>query len=208
MSAVDAILAVAGHKSTILFVTGLLHLALFGVRRSAEPGIKRLETPLSAALFPVGILQTVAFYSYLVELAIGGRGTVFSPYFQVFQGGMVPALATVVTGFTMAAAGFSATSQLGRKLPWSVMAGGGMAAVTGGSIYYVASGAGAGGAVVLGGSALIAIIMFMVGYWLTAPWASLFKSLGNYTAFSPVILLTSLGATMLGLISGMGLVVL
>jgi hypothetical protein len=153
-------------------------------------------------------MQTVTFAAYVVELLVGGRALVYSPYFQVYGGGWVPGAATGLTAFTMGAASFSATSQLGRKMPWSVMAGGGLAVLTGGGVYSLASGVGAGGAAIMGGCVLIALIMFMVGFWLTAPWASLVKSLGNYTAFSPVILLTSLGATMLGIISGMGLVVL
>lgn len=208
MNAIGVVLAVAGHKSTILCLVGGLHLALFATRRSSHPSVKRAETPISAALFPAGILMLVTFFSYVVELLVGGRGMVYSPYFMVFAGGMIPGVATGVSAFTMGAASFSATSQLGRKLPWSVMAGGGLAVLTGGGVYSLATGVGAGGAVIMGGCAVIALIMFMVGYWLTAPWAGLFKTLGEGTAFSPVILLTSLGALLLGIISGMGLVVL
>jgi hypothetical protein len=208
MSTLDAVLAVAGHKSTILTVTGALHLLLFAIRRSPDPRVKRADTYVSVALFPVGLLQTLSLCSYIVELLVGGRALVYSPYFQVFEGGWVPGAATAAYGFTMGAAAFSATAQLGRKFPYSVMVGGGLAVVTGGGVWSLASGVGVTGAVVMGGCTLIALLMFMVGYWVTKPYADLYKVLGTYTAFSPVVLLTSLGATMLGIISGMGLVVL
>jgi len=208
MTAIDILLAVAGHTSTMLCIVGGLHLALFATRRSSHPTLKRAETPISAALFPAGILMLVTFLSYVVELLVGGRGMVYSPYFIVFRGGLVPAVATFVSGLTMGTASFSATSQLGRKLPWSVMAGVGLGVLTGGGVYSLASGAGLGGAVVMGGCAALALVLFMVGYWLTDPWKELARTLGDITAFSPAILFTSLGCLTLGIISGMGLVVL
>lgn len=208
MSTLDAVLAVAGHKSTILTVTGLLHLALFAIRRSSDPRAKRADTPVSVALFPVGIMQTVTFAAYVVELLVGGRALVYSPYFQVYGGGWIPGAATAGVGFTMIAAAFSATAQIGRKIPYAVIVGGGLAVLTGGGIYSLATGVGIGGAVVMGACVLVALIMYMVGYLLTKPYADLIKVFGEYTAFSGVVLLTSLGATMLGIISGMGLVVL
>ena len=206
--ALDTLLGWSSHISTIMLITGSLHLALIGVRAAKLPAdnpIKRWgENGISAALFPMGILQFVSFALYLWTILVGARGPASLPpeYAQYSL------IYTILTGGSMVTGSLSAIGQIGRKVPWAVLTGGAVGAVGAGSVWTVANGTNLATLPVLGGSALIGLILFVSMFFITLPGQEVVKTTGDFFAFSPITLANGTLMSLLGALSAMGLVVL
>lgn len=202
MAVLDVLHGIAQHISTVMLATGMMHLALFLIRNARleeQHPIKRVGEPaVSIALFPMGIIQLLTMGSYILALVVGDR----VPTDPWGIGGTMAYCAAMGLG------GFSGFSQLGRKFPWAVFAGTGTAIIGGGALYHFASGSGVATAPALAGSVFLGLVLYVAMFFLTLPWNDAIKTLGTATAFSPVMLGTSLAETVLGLISAMGLVIL
>ena len=202
MQFLEVLQGIASHISWMMVITGLMHLGLFSVRRIELPEthkLKKIGDPaLSIGLFPVGLLQMFTLASYLVALVMGQRVPV-DPW------GL--AGTALYTG-SMALSGLSAIAQLGQKIPMSVFFCAGTGAITGGSIFHAASGLGLATQGVFAGSILLGLVMYISMFFITKPWEEMIKAIGGATGFSPVMLGNSMLATVLGVISGMGMVVL
>ena len=204
--ALDTIVAWSSHISTILFLTGILHLSLVGVRRAQLPNenpIKRYgETVASVALLPVGIFQFTSFIVYLIAIILGLRGpALLPPEWSIWT---IPY--TVLQGGSMLVGSMSAIGQAGRKVPWSVMAGGGAAALAGGGVWTSTSFL--GGYTPLALSSFIAIVMFVAMFYLTEPARATIAAVGDVFAYSPFVIGNGALMTILGFISGIGVVIL
>lgn len=198
------------HYSTIMIITGLLHMALLGVRSARLPEyhfVKRHgENIISGALFPAGIVQFVSAILYLWEVLVTGtRGPalILPPE---YAGYAWPA--TALFAGSMLVGSVSATGQIGRKVPWAVLTGGATAAIGGSGVWALASGVGVGGLPVVGGAGLIALVLFVAMFYITLPGEQVIKTVGNVSAFSPLVLVNSSIMTVLGALTGMGLVIL
>ena len=203
------LLGLADHISTWMIAGGGLSLALFGIREARldpQHPVKKLGEPaVSVALFPVGIMQFVSFVLYLFMLITGERGAValLPPEWQPYGMAM-----TVGYGGTMLLSSLSSIGQIGRKVPWAVFTGAGVAAIGGGSIWHTASGLGLATLPVLGGAAGIALVLFMSMFFITLPGQETVKAAGDIFAFGPVMVTNSSITTVLGLLSAMGMVIL
>ena len=185
-----------------MIVTGITHLTLFAIKQApleAHHPVKKLGEPItSIALFPIGLIQLFTLFSYWASLYMGNRVPT-DPW---------GVLGTVFYSTTMLGGGFSAFSQIGRKVPWAVFMGAGTAIIGGGAIYHAASGANLSTAPVLAGSAFIGIVLYVAMFFITLPWATALNKLGNITANSTVVMITAVLSSVLGVLSGIGLVVL
>ena len=197
------------HYSTIMIITGLLHMGLLGVRSAKLPDyhfVKKYgENVVSGALFPAGIVQLISSVLYVWEVLTGTRGPalILPPEYAAYA-----APATALFAGSMVVGGISATGQIGRKVPWAVLSGGSAAALGGAGIWSLASHAGVTGLPVYGGAGLIALVLFVAMFYITLPGEAVIKTVGNVSAFSPVVLINSSIMTVLGALTGMGLVIL
>ena len=197
------------HYSTIMIITGLLHMGLLGVRSARLPDyhfVKRHgENIVSGVLAPVGIVQSISSMLYIWEVLTGTRGpaVILPPEYAVYG---VPA--TALFAGSMVFGSVSAISQIGRKVPWAVMAGGGSATIVGTSVWAVATQVGLAGLPVVLGSAGLAFFMFIMMFFVTLPGEATIKAVGNTMAFSPLVLVNSTLMGVLGILTGMGLVIL
>jgi hypothetical protein len=197
------------HYSTIMIITGLLHMGLLGVRSARLPEYnfvkKHGENIVSGALFPAGILQFIASILYVWEVFTGTRGPalILPPEYAAYG---LPA--TALFAGSMVLGSVSATGQIGRKVPWAVLSGGATAAIGGAGVWSLASGVGLSGAPVYGGAGLIALVLFVAMFFITLPGEAVIKTVGNVSAFSPVVLINSSLMIVLGALTGMGLVIL
>jgi len=202
VGALDVLNMVASHISTVMIVTGLLHLTLFGIHQSSlpeyHPAKKYGKTAISVALFPVGIVQIYTLASYILALA-GGNRLPTDPW---------GVTGTLLYCVVMGVGGFSGFSQIGRKCPWAVMLGGGTAVIGGGALYHFASSQSIATLPALAGSVFIGFVLYVAMFFITLPWSEGVKTLGNVTAFSPFMLGTSVVETLLGTIAAMRLVIL
>lgn len=199
------------HLSWALFLIGLGHLGLLAIRKAELPENHALKTwggtILSWGLFGGGIAQWGITAFYLKDIFFGERGVVFSPYYA-FENSWLPALITLFYGVTMAIGGFSAIGQVGRKLPAATLVGIGTGGLIGASVFHTTSGVGLATMPAVGIGVIFAIVMYGVAYIFTAPFEGLLKNGGEYCAYSPVMVITGAIMTILGAISGVGLVVL
>ena len=197
------------HYSTIMIITGLLHMGLLGVRSAKLPDyhfVKRHgENIVSGVLFPAGVVQIIASALYIFEVLTGTRGPalILPPEYAAYG---VPA--TALFAGSMLLGGVSATGQIGRKVPWAVLTGGATAALGGAGIWSLANGIGLDGLPVVGGAGLIALVLFVAMFYITLPGEAVIKTVGNVSAFSPVVLINSSIMIVLGALTGMGLVIL
>jgi hypothetical protein len=204
--ALDTLINWSSHISTIIFVTGLLHLSLVGVRKAQLPSdhpIKKYgETGLSVALFPMGIFQFISFIVYLIAIIFGVRGPALMP--PEWASWTIPY--TVLQGGSMVVGSASAIGQAGRKVPWAVLAGGGVGAIGAGSVWTASNFL--GGYAPLALSGFIGLILFVAMFYLTLPAQETIMAAGDIFAYSPVAIGNGALMTILGFISGIGVVVL
>jgi hypothetical protein len=190
-----------------MIISGALHLALVGVRRNTLPAEhpvnKYGENAISAVLFPVGVLQFISFIVYLIMILFGVRGPAALPpeYAQYST------LYTVLQGGSMVVGGMSGIGQAGRKFPWAVLAGGGVAALGAGSVWTAATPV-FDGYIPLALSSGIGIILFLSMFYLSLPAQETIKAAGDAFAFSPLTIGNGALQSVLGLISALGVVVL
>ena len=206
---IDTLLGLADHISTWMIAGGGLSLGLFAIRQArleeSHP-VKKIGDPaVSLALFPVGIMQMISFVLYLFMMVTGERGVVeaLPPEWQPYGVAL-----TLGYGGSMALSGMSNIGQIGRKVPWAVFTGLGVAAIGGGSVWHTASGLGLNTLPVVGGAGLIALVLFTSMFFITLPGQELVKTAGDIFAFGPVMVANSGVATVLGALSAMGMVIL
>lgn len=208
--ALDTLLGWSSHISTIMLITGMLHLGLIGIRAAALPAdhpIKKWgETGVSTALFPMGVLQIVSLALYVWTLGTGVRDA--SLWYLPPPYNLSGLIGSALYGGSMAAGGVSAVSQIGRKVPWAVLSGGAVGAIGAGSVWAVANGAQIDLTLALAGSGLIGFILFLSMFFVTLPGEATLKAVGNAAAYSAPTLINGALMSILGVISGMGLVVL
>ena len=203
------LLGLADHISTWMILGGGLSLGLFGIREARlDPHhpVKKIGEPVvSVALFPVGIMQFISFVLYVFMLVTGERGAValLPPEWQPYGVAM-----TAGYGGSMLLSGMSNIGQIGRKVPWAVFSGLGVAAIGGGSVWHTASGLGLSTLPVLGGAGLIGLVLFVSMFFITLPGQETVKAAGDIFAFGPVMIANSSVATILGALSAMVMVVL
>jgi hypothetical protein len=204
--ALDTVIAWRSHISTILFITGALHLALVGIRKanvaSNHPIVKYGEPAVSVALFPVGVIQFISFFVYLIAIIFGLRGPAALP--PEWAGWSIPY--TVLQGGSMVVGSASAIGQAGRKVPWAVLAGGGIGVVGAGSVWTATNFLGGYAPIALTG--FIGIILFVAMFYLTLPAQETIMAAGDAFAFSPVTIINGALMSILGFISGIGVVIL
>ena len=192
-----------------MVVGGGMSLGLFAIRQARidpQHPVKKIGEPVvSVALFPVGIMQFISFILYLFMLITGERGAVallppeWQPYGTILTAGY---------GASMLLSGMSNIGQVGRKVPWAVFTGAGVAAIGGGSVWHTASGLGLETLPVLGGAGIIALVLFTSMFFITLPGQETVKAAGDIFAFGPIMVTNSAVATVLGALSAMGMVVL
>lgn len=203
------LLGLADHISTWMIAGGGLSLALFGIREARldpQHPVKKLGDPIvSVALLPVGVMQFISFILYVFMLVTGERGAValLPPEWQPYGLAM-----TAGYGGSMLLSSMANIGQIGRKVPWAVFTGLGVAAIGGGSVWHTASGLGLTTLPVLGGAAGIGLVLFVSMFFITLPGQETVKAVGDALAFGPVMVANSSVATVLGLLSAMGMVVL
>ena len=206
--ALDTLVAWSNHISTILFTTGVLHLALVGIRKATLPPEHPLQkygaNAVSVALFPGGVLQFISFAVYLVALILGLRGPAALP--PEWSRWTIPF--TIVQAASMVIGSASAIGQAGRKMPWAVLAGGGIGVIGAGSVWTAASPVLSGGYTTLALSGFIGIILFVAMFYLTLPAQETIKASGDIFAFSPITIANGALMSILGFVSGIGVVIL
>ena len=107
----------------------------------------------------------------------------------------------------MVLGGASGIGQAGRKFPWAVLAGGGVAALGAGSVWTAASPI-FDGYIPLALSSGIGIILFLSMFYLTLPAQETIKAAGDAFAFSPLTIGNGALMSVLGLVSALGVVIL
>lgn len=202
MGVVDALNAVAGHISSVMLITGFMQLAVVSIRKwkllETHPIKKYGDPALSVALLPMGTIQLYTMLAYILALLLGDR-------VPLDLWGQLGTLAYIAA---MGVGGFSSVSQVGRKVPWAVLIGLGTASIGGGSIYQWATGLGFVSNWVLAGSVLAGLGLYVSAFLMAQPWSELIEKMGNASAYSPPMIANSLALIILGVISGMGVVVL
>jgi hypothetical protein len=113
---------------------------------------------------------------------------------------------TVLQGGSMVVGSASAIGQAGRKVPWAVLAGGGVGAIGAGSVWTASNFL--GGYAPLALSGFIGLILFVAMFYLTLPAQETIMAAGDIFAYSPVAIGNGALMTILGFISGIGVVVL
>lgn len=187
------------HLSLTTLVGSLGALALVGLRKSRLPAdhpLKRLAQPaLTTGLFPIGIIQLMTAVAYAWALLQGERPV------DAFGVNLAFLLLGGVSGFNNFA-------QIGRKIPWAPLFGGGIAALTGAGIYFVATPFNAGTVPVVGASVAIALLLWYSMTLVLLPIQETVQALGNVSAFSPVMVGMQVPAAALAVLAVMGVVVL
>jgi hypothetical protein len=150
-------------------------------------------------------MQFISFILWLFMFVTGQRGVVdvLPPEWQPYGLAL-----TAAYGGSMALSSLSNIGQIGRKVPWAVFTGLGVAAIGGGSVWHTANGLGLSTLPVLGGAGIIALVLFTSMFFITLPGQELVKTTGDALAFGPVMVTNSGVATILGALSAMGMVVL
>lgn len=206
---IETLLGLADHISTWMIAGGGLSLGLFAIRQARLPEthpVKKIGDPaVSVALFPVGIMQMISFVLYLFMMVTGERGVVeaLPPEWQPYGVAL-----TGIYGGSMALSGMSNIGQIGRKVPWAVFTGLGVAAVGGGSVLHTANSLGLSTLPILGGAGVIALVLFVSMFFITLPGQETVKTAGDFFAFGPILVANSSVATILGALSAMGMVIL
>ena len=196
------ILGSKDHISTMLVLTGVLQLSLVALRKVPLPAthpLKRLASPgVSIALFPIGLLDYYVMVAYLLSVAVTPR-TVTAPW------GLA---GTAVYAAALGVGGFTASSQVGRKLPTSVLIAGAGALAGGGALAEAVLHNGLGAWLAMGAGGFIGLVVYVSLFFTVLPWEATLKTIGGVTAFSPVSTGVAVLETLLGVASGIGMVML
>jgi len=190
------------HISTMLVLTGVLQLALVALRKAQLPAthpLKKLAAPgISIAFFPIGLIDYYVMAAYLLSVAVTPR-TVTDPW------GLA---GTAAYAAMLGVGGFTASSQVGRKLPTSVLIAGAGALAGGGALYEAVLRNGLGAWLALGSGGFIGLVVYISLFFTVLPWEHTLKAIGGVTAFSPVSTGVAVLETLLGVASGIGMVIL
>jgi len=196
------ILASRNHISTMLVLTGLLQVSQVALRKAKlDPTnpLKRFASPgVSIALLPIGLLDFYVMAAYLLSVAVTPR-TVTVPW------GLA---GTALYAGMLGAGGFTASSQLGRKLPTSVLIAGGAAVAGGGALFEAVLRNGLGAWIAMGAGGFIGLVVYVTLFFTVLPWEAAMRALGKVVAFSPIMSAVAVLETLLGVASGIGMVVL
>jgi hypothetical protein len=195
------IVASRNHISTMLVLTGILQLSQVALRKAKLPAThpaKRIAAPaVSVALFPVGLLDFYVMAAYLLSIALTPR-TVSS----------LGLAGTAAYAAVLGVGGFTASSQVGRKLPTSVLVAGAGALAGGGALYEAVLHNGLGAWIAMGAGGFIGLVVYVALFFTVLPWESAMKTLGKAAAFSPFSTAMAVAETLLGVASGIGMVIL
>jgi len=195
------ILASRNHISTMLVLTGVLQLSQVALRKvqlAPTNPVKRVVAPgVSVALFPVGLLDYYVMAAYLLSIALTPR-TVSS----------LGLAGTAAYAAVLGVGGFTASSQIGRKLPTSVLVAGAGALAGGGALYEAVLRNGLGAWIAMGSGGFIGFVVYVALFCTVLPWESAMKTLGKAAAFSPFSTAVAVVETLLGVASGIGMVIL
>lgn len=187
------------HLSLTTLIGSLGALALVGLRKAQLPSdhpLKRLAQPaLTVSLFPIGLIQLMTAVAYGWSLLRGDR--VVDPF--------AVNLAFLLLG---GVSGFNNFAQVGRKIPWAPLFGGGIGALTSAGLYYVAAPLNPGTVPVVGACVAIALLLWYSMTLVLLPVQETVKALGDVSAFSPVMIGLQVPAAVLAILAAMQVVVL